>query len=47
MIRVKGMGRRIAFSILGIPQNMRKRKKNSKEEWVNRRLLAEETTRVR
>lgn len=40
-------GTSIAFHILGIPPNLRKVKKSPTENLVDRRLLAEETTRVR
>lgn len=36
----------IAFNILGVPANL-SRKRNKKEQEVNRRLLFEETSRVR
>lgn len=46
MPRIKGKATKIAFRILGIPANMLF-KRSPKEKKVNRRLIFEETTRVR
>lgn len=40
-------GREIAFSILGVPPNMRKQKLNHREKETDDRLVYEETKRVR
>ncbi len=45
MLRPEGKAKRIAYAILGKPANMQKRTK--KERFVDRRLLFEETYRVR
>lgn len=47
MPRPKGKGRTIAFAILGTPPNMQKRKHSKIEKEINKRLLFEETSRVR
>jgi hypothetical protein len=46
MLRIKGKPEKIAFKILGVPANLRN-KKSERERQINRRLLFEETTRVR
>ncbi|MFI5332617.1 MAG: hypothetical protein ACHQVS_00790 [Candidatus Babeliales bacterium] len=47
MPRPKGKARAICFRILGIPQNMQKRKHSEVEKKINERLLFEETSRAR
>jgi hypothetical protein len=47
MLRFKGRATKIAYSILGKPDNMIDDKKSSKEKQIDRRLIFEETTRVR
>lgn len=46
MPRVKGKATKIAYKILGKPANIAF-KRDKKEKEVNRRLIFEETTRVR
>lgn len=46
MIRIKGKATRIAYKILGIPENIA-HNPTKKEKKINKRLLFEETTRVR
>jgi hypothetical protein len=46
MPRIKGKATKIAFKILGTPPNIAF-KRNKKEQFQNRRLIFEETTRVR
>lgn len=46
MPRIQGKATKIAFRILGTPPNIAF-KRNKKEKEVNRRLIFEETTRVR
>lgn len=46
MIRKKGLGQKIAYSILGVPSNI-KNKKTTKQKEVDRRLLYDNTQRVR
>lgn len=46
MIRPKGKATNIAYKILGTPQNIA-HKETKKEFFVNRRLLYEETHKVR
>jgi hypothetical protein len=45
MPRIKGMGKKVAYKILGVPANMKKDKK--KQEKIDKRLVFEETVRVR
>lgn len=45
MPRIPGKGKKIAYAILGIPQNMKKPSKKDKK--VDTRLVFEETQRVR
>jgi hypothetical protein len=45
MPRIEGPAKKIAYKILGVPANMKKDKK--KQEKVNKRLIFEETVRVR
>jgi hypothetical protein len=40
-------GKSIAFSILGIPPNMQRVKNTMKQKYIDKRLLDEETTRMR
>ncbi len=44
--RIKGKPAKIAFSILGIPANLNQ-KKNRFQRELDRRLLSQETQRVR
>lgn len=46
MPRPENKARKIAFNILGVPANLRF-KPNKEEKDINRRLIFEETTRVR
>lgn len=46
MIRIKGKPERIAFKILGIPANLSSHK-DKEQRRINRRLIFEETARVR
>lgn len=47
MPRLDGKTTKIAYKILGIPANLRKVKKSKKEEFQERKLIQEETYRVR
>ena len=47
MPRPKGKAERIAWAILGKPLAMQKSKKSSKRADIEKRLVFEETTRVR
>ncbi len=44
--RIKGKAAKIAFSILGVPANL-KAKKSAAQQELDRRLAAQETQRVR
>jgi hypothetical protein len=46
MPRLSGKASKIAYKILGKPFNMQS-KKTSRQEQVNKKLIFEETTRVR
>lgn len=46
MPRLPGKGKKIAYKILGVPANIAF-KRDAKEKKVNKRLIFEETTRVR
>lgn len=46
MVRPSGKARKIAWDILGKPANMTS-KRTPHQDAVNRRILAEETSRVR
>lgn len=46
MIRIKGKPKNIAYKILGVPANIAY-KPSKKEKEIKRRLLFEETSRVR
>jgi len=46
MPRPAGKARKIAYSILGVPENM-KDKQTSEQKKVNKELVFEETIRVR
>lgn len=46
MLRPKGKAILVAFKVLGMPANLRD-KKSAKQKRINRRLLFEETARVR
>lgn len=46
MLRKKGKATRIAFAIMGVPQNMGKQKPARKAA-IDKRLVFEETTRVK
>lgn len=46
MVRIHGKPENIAFKILGTPPNL-KYKRTKEQEKINKRLLFEETTRVR
>lgn len=47
MVRPKGKGAQVAFDVIGVPQNLKKRRKRKKDRWINDKLTAEETSRVR
>lgn len=47
MIRPKGKAKQIAYKILGVPPNMQKQPESRLKKYVDRRLLFEETFRVR
>lgn len=47
MIRPKGKAKKIAYAILGVPQNMTQPRKSSQDKWVEKRLVFEDTSRVR
>jgi hypothetical protein len=40
-------GKMIAFAILGTPPNLQKQKKSPMDSYIDKKLLAEETVRVR
>jgi hypothetical protein len=46
MIRMPGKAKKIAYKILGVPANM-EYKRDAIEKKINKRLIFEETTRVR
>lgn len=46
MPRPSKRGKKIAFKILGTPPNIAD-KKTKEQKWINSKLIAEETTRVR
>ncbi len=46
MPRIKGKSTKIAYKILGIPQNI-KFKRSEAQQKINKRLVFEETIRVR
>lgn len=46
MPRIKGKPRKIAFSILGVPSNL-KDKKTALQKKIDRRLMYDNTQRVR
>lgn len=46
MVRPEGKAKKIAYSILGVPANMRD-KKNSKQTREDKELVFQETVRVR
>jgi len=46
MIRPKGMPKKIAYKLLGVPYNMQNRN-DKKNEKVRRRIMFEETSKVR
>lgn len=45
MPRISGKAKKIAYNILGVPANMQK--VSPKQKKIDKRLLFEETTRVR
>lgn len=47
MPRLSGKAKKIAYKILGKPLNMQQPKHNLKKEQNDKRLVFEETTRVR
>jgi len=47
MPRPKNKPRKIAFSILGVPANMRKQPNTKVKKDINKVLMFEETSRVR
>jgi len=46
MPRIPGKGKQVAYKILGVPPNL-KSKKTPQKKNINRRLVFEETVRVR
>lgn len=44
--RVKGIGKKVAYSILGVPPNI-KAKRNKTQQRINEKLIYSETSRVR
>lgn len=46
MVRPRGLAKKVAFSILGTPPNM-KNKKTAEQKKIDRRLLYDNTARVR
>lgn len=46
MLRISGKAMKIAYKILGVPANV-KFKRTPEQERINKRLLFEETVRVR
>lgn len=47
MVRPKGKPQKIAFKLIGKPQNLVPQEKSEKQKRINRILLFQETTRVR
>lgn len=47
MPRIKGKPKKIAYKILGVPQNIKNDKPDERQKRINRRLVFEETYRVR
>lgn len=47
MVRPKGMGKRVAYAILGVPANMKELRKTKKEKHIDSLLKYDETQRVR
>jgi len=45
--RPKGKAKKIAYAILGVPQNMIEPRKSKEGKWVEKRLVFEDTSRVR
>jgi hypothetical protein len=46
MLRIPGKARKIAYSLLGVPANIRS-KKSKREKEINRQLIFQETVRAR
>lgn len=46
MLRPPGKAKKIAYKILGVPANIQS-KRDKEQKRINRRLIFEETTRVR
>ena len=46
MLRIKGKPTQIAYKILGVPANMQS-KRTPEQKNINKRLIFEETSRVR
>lgn len=47
MPRIEGKGKKIAYHIMGIPQNMIEKKKSKEQKHLEQRLVFEETVRSR
>jgi hypothetical protein len=47
MRRISKKATKIFFKIMGVPANMRKEKESKEKKYVQRKLLALETTRMR
>lgn len=47
MVRPKGENAKIAYKILGVPANLDEKKPSKSQRYVNRRLVREETRRIR
>ena len=46
MLRPKGKAKKIAYALLGVPANIAA-KRNKRQQYINERLLYDETRRVR
>ena len=47
MPRPEGKGKKIAYDVLGVPQNMVQKKRSPKEKKIEQRLVFDETIRSR
>jgi len=47
MVRKKGKGTNIAFDVLGVPANLKKRRRSKRKAWIDKKLTSEETSRVK
>ena len=46
MLRIRGKATKIAYKILGKPDNL-KDNKNRKDRWIDKRLVFDETTDIK